>query len=124
MANVYEDGFLTAAANAIAGLGNRIGLYTSTGARVGTVYTDTTWGTTTLSGSGAARKAEKPGSEVEITVPGGTVPNGTQITQYGVLNGTTLQRRVDLEPLTLTVNDGSKEFKVKVTPKIEFNPVE
>ena len=124
MANVYEDGFLTGGVNALAALGNRIGLYTSTGARVGTVYADTTWAAAVLSGSGNARKASRTGSEVTITIPASTVTAGTAITHYGVLNGSTLLRRVDLQPVSLTVNRADMAFDVKVTPSLEFDPVE
>lgn len=124
MANVYEDGFLTAGADAIAALGNRIGLYTSAGARVGTAYADTTWGTAALSGSGSARVATKTGSTVTITVPASTVANSTVISHYGVLSGSTLLRKVDLTPITITVNDGSQSFTVSVTPSLVFDPTE
>lgn len=124
MATIYEDGYLTAGVNALAGTGNRIGLYTSTGARVGTVYADTTWASAVLSGSGAARKASRTGSEVTINVPASTVTAGAQITHYGVLTGTTLLRKVDLEPVSLTVNRADMAFDVRVTPTIEFNPTE
>ena len=124
MANIYEDGFITGAAAAIAALGNRIGLYLSTGVRVGTVYADTTWGSPALSGSGGARMATVTGSEVTINVTGGLLSNGAQITHYGILSGTTLLRKIDLEPVSLTVNDGAQAFPVRVTPKLEFNPTE
>ncbi len=124
MANIYEDGFITGSAAAIAALGNRIGLYLSTGVRVGTVYADTTWGSPTLSGSGGAKKATVTGSEVTINVTASLLANGDQITHYGILSGTTLLRKVDLEPVSLVVNDGSQAFPVRVTPKLEFNPTE
>lgn len=124
MANIYEDSYLTAGVNALAGTGNRIGLYLSTGARVGTVYADTTWAAAVLSGSGASRVATRTGSEVTITVPSGTLAAGAQITHYGVLNGTTLLRKVDLEPVSITVNRADMTFDVRVTPTLEFNPAE
>lgn len=124
MANIYEDAYLTAGVNALAGTGSRIGLYLSTGARVGTVYADTTWGTAALSGSGAARIATRSGSEVVITVPPETLPAGAQITHYGVLTGTTLLRKVGLEPVSVIVNRGDMAFEVRVTPTLEFNPQE
>lgn len=124
MATIYEDGYLTAGVNALAGTGNRIGLYTSTGARVGTVYADTTWAAAVLSGSDANRVATRTGSEVTITVPASTVTAGTVITHYGVLSGTTLLRKIDLEPVSLTVNRADMAFDVRVTPTIAFNPEE
>ncbi|GAA3963199.1 hypothetical protein [Gordonia caeni] len=124
MANVYEDAYLTQGVNALVALGNRIGLYTSTGARVGTVYADTTWAAAVLSGSGANRVATRTGSEVTITVPASTVTAGTQITHYGVLTGTTLLRKVDLEPVSITVNRADMAFDVRVTPSLAFNPTE
>lgn len=124
MANIYEDAYLTAGVNALAGTGNRIGLYLSTGTRVGTVAADTTWAAAVLSGSGANRVATRTGSEVTITVPAGTLSAGAQITHYGVLAGTTLLRKVDLEPVSITVNRADMAFDVRVTPTIEFNPQE
>ncbi len=124
MANIHEDPYLTAGVNALAGTGNRIGLYLSTGTRVGTVYADTTWAAAVLSGSGANRVATRTGSEVTITVPSGALSAGEQITHYGVFNGSTLLRRVDLEPVSITVNRGDMAFDVRVTPSIEFNPAE
>lgn len=124
MANSYEDTYLTQGVNALAALGNRIGLYLSTGARVGTVFADTTWGTAALSGSGNDRVATRTGSEAIIVVPGGTLSNGAVITHYGIHNGTTLLRRVDLQPVTLTINNGSLAFPVRVTPVLDFNPTE
>lgn len=124
MAAIYEDAYLTAGVNALAGTGNRIGLYLSNGSRVGTVSADTTWATAVLSGSGATRTATRTGSEVTITVPAATVSAGAQITHYGVLSGSTLLRKVDLEPISLTVNRADMAFDVRVTPSIAFNPVE
>lgn len=124
MANIYEDAYLTAGVNALAGTGNRIGLYLSTGTRVGTVAADTTWAAAVLSGSGANRVATRTGSEVTITVPAGTLSAGAQITHYGVLAGTTLLRKVDLEPVSITVNRADMALDVRVTPTIEFNPQE
>ncbi len=124
MANIHEDAYLTAGVNALAGTGNRIGLYLSTGVRVGTVYADTTWAAAVISGSGDARTATRTGSEVTITVPASTLTAGAQITHYGVLSGTTLLRRVDLEPVSITVNRADMAFDVRVTPSIAFNPAE
>lgn len=124
MSNIYEDTYITQGVNALAALGNRIGLYLSNGNRVGTAYADTTWGTSVLSGSGAARKATRTGSEVTINIPASTLSAGDVITHYGILNGTTLLRRIDLEPVSLTVNRGDMSFDVRVTPNIEFNPTE
>lgn len=124
MANSYEDTYLTQGADALAALGNRIGLYTSAGVRVGTAYADTTWAAAVLSGTAPARIATKTGSKVTITVPASTVANGTVISHYGVHSGTTLLRKVDLKPLTATVSDGSQAFSVDVTPVIQFDGVE
>ncbi|AKJ71823.1 hypothetical protein TIN4_26 [Tsukamurella phage TIN4] len=110
----YEDAHLIAAATAITNLGNRIGLFYGN-TRVGTVYTDTTWGTATAVTDNGERKGRRPGSNVTINVPASTVPNGTVIDKYGVFNGTTLLRKV---PLTVSqvVNDGSQAFSIDVTP--------
>lgn len=124
MANSYEDTYLTQGVNALAALGNRVGLYDSGGSRVGTAYADTTWGTAALSGSGGSRKATRTGSKVTVTVPASTVSNGTVITHYGIHNGSTLLRKVDLTPISVTVNDGSQSFTIDVTPVIDFNPAE
>ncbi|RPA58609.1 hypothetical protein EF294_15750 [Gordonia oryzae] len=129
MSNIYDDDYLTGGADALAALGNRIGLYLSDGSRVGptsgsVIYADTTWGAAALSGTGGARVATKIGSKVTITVPGGTVANGAVISHYGIHNGTTRLRRVDLKPLTATVSDGSQAFTIDVTPTLVFDGVE
>ena len=124
MPNIYEDAYLTAGVNALAGTGNRIGLYKSNGTRVGTVYADTTWAAAVLSGSGGAKVATRTGSEVTITVPSGACAAGDVITHYGVLNGTTLLKRIELEPVSLTVNRADMAFDVRVTPSLIFDPVE
>ena len=124
MANVYEDTYLTQGVTALSALGNRIGLFTSAGVRVGTVYADTTWGTATVTGTAPARKGVRTGSKVTINVPASTVATGTVISHYGIFNGTTLLRKVDLKPLTATVSDGSQAFDIDVTPTMEFDPTE
>lgn len=124
MANSYEDGYLTAGVNALAALGNRVGLYDDEGDRVGTAYADTTWGTAALSGSVGSRKAIRTGSKVTVSVPASTVANGTTITHYGIHNGSTLLRKVGLTPISVIVNDGSQAFTIDVTPVIDFNPTE
>ncbi|AEL97948.1 hypothetical protein CL65_gp040 [Mycobacterium phage Patience] len=118
MASVYTDAHRNACANAITALGNRIGLYVGS-TRVGTVYADTTWGSAAKVNEGGTDKAVATGSTVTITVPGGTVSNGTVITHYGIHNGSTLLRREAL-PLSLTVNDGSQSFSVDVTPVFKY----
>lgn len=124
MANIYEDTYLEQGVNALAALGNRIGLYRQNGTRAGTAFADTTWGAAALSGSGASRKATSTGSEVTVTVPAGVLSAGDVITHYGILNGNTLLRRVDLEPVSLTVNRGDMAVPVRVTPVLEFDGVE
>lgn len=124
MANINEDAWLTAGCTALAAAGTTIGLYLSTGARVGTVSATTTWGSSVLSGSGAARIATTTGSQVVITVPADVLTAGAQITHYGVLSGSTLLRRVDLQPVALTVNRGDLAFEVRVTPSLVFDPQE
>lgn len=124
MANEYEDVYLTRGASDLAAHGNRIGLYQADGARVGTAYADTTWGTATLAGTGAARTATRTGSEVTITVPANTASAGDQITHYGILSGTTLLRKVDLTPVSITVNRADMAFDVRVTPSLTFDPTE
>ncbi|MGB3301763.1 MAG: hypothetical protein WBA98_03655 [Gordonia sp. (in: high G+C Gram-positive bacteria)] len=124
MANINEDAYLTQGAAAIGALGKTIALYLSTGARVGTVSADTTWGTPVLSGSGAARVATLPGSEAMVSVPAGVLSAGAVITHYGIMSGSTLLRRVDLEPVSLTVNRGDIAFEVRVTPTLVFDPSE
>ncbi|QFG08879.1 hypothetical protein PBI_MALAGASYROSE_29 [Mycobacterium phage MalagasyRose] len=107
---------------AITALGNRIGLYAGS-TRVGTVFADTTWAapvdiTEDTPAVGTA-KAQSTGSQVTITVPGGTVANGTLINRYGVFNGSTLLRTEAL-PVSLTVNDGSQQVQVDVTPVFKY----
>ncbi|WEV84070.1 hypothetical protein N855_gp26 [Mycobacterium phage Muddy] len=115
---VYQDAHRNACANAIVALGNRIGLYMDT-TRVGTVYADTTWGGAAKVTEGGIDKAVSTGSTVTITVPGGTVSNGAVINRYGIFNGSTLLRTEAL-PVSLTVNDGSQEFKMDVTPQFKY----
>lgn len=124
MANINEDAYLTAGATAIGALGKTVALFLSTGSRVGTVAADTTWGAATLSGSGAAKVANLTGSEVVLSVPAGTLTAGAVITHYGIMSGSTLLRRVDLEPVSLTVNRGDISFDVRVTPSLVFDPSE
>ncbi|AMS02107.1 hypothetical protein BJD69_gp23 [Mycobacterium phage Xeno] len=114
----YEAAHRRACASAICALGNRIGLY-SNSTRVGTVYADTTWGSATDITEGGVDKAQVTGSTVTITIPGGTVSNGTVINGYGVFNGSTLLRRETL-PASIAVNDGSQELKVDVTPRFKY----
>lgn len=118
MASTYTDAHRNACANAIAALGNRIGLYVGS-TRVGTVFVDTTWG-------GAAKVTEDGfdwakivGTTGTITIPGGTLANGDVINRYGVHNGTTLLRTEAL-PVALTVNDASQAFSVDVTPIFRY----
>lgn len=114
MASTYQDAHLLACANAIAALGNRIGLYIGA-TRVGTVYADTTWGSAAKVTEDGYTWAKTIGSAGTITVPGGTVSNGAVIDGYGIHNGSTLLRRETL-PVALTINDGSQAFSVDVTP--------
>lgn len=118
MPTTYSDAHRNACANAIAALGNRIGLYVGT-TRVGTVYADTTWAAAVKVTESGTDKASTTGSKVTITVPGGTVANGTVINKYGVHNGSTLLRTQDL-PVSLTVNDGAQAFDVDVTPVFKY----
>lgn len=118
MASTYQDAHLLACADAIAALGNRIGLYVGT-TRVGTVYADTTWGSAAKVTEDSYTWGKKIGSTVTISVPASTVSNGTVINKYGILNGTTLLRTEDL-PVSLTVNDGSQAFSVDVTPILRY----
>lgn len=115
MAVQYVAAHRRACAQAVTALGNRIGLFYGA-TRVGTVYADSAWGTAV---DGANNYAEVTGSTVTITIPGGTVPNGTVINRYGVFNGTTLLRTNDL-PVSLTVNDGSQTLQVDVTPTYRY----
>lgn len=120
MATTYETAHLNASANAITALGNRIGLYLSTGARVGTVYADTTWGSAAAGSGGDSGKAVATGSTVTITIPASTLANGNVITQYAVFSGTTLLRRVDL-PASITVNDATQALQIDVTPVFKYS---
>jgi hypothetical protein len=119
----YEDAHLLACANAITALGNRIGLYQSNGNRVGTVYADTTWQTATKVTEGGIVYARRAGSTVTILVPSGTLSNGAVIYRYGILNGSTLLRKIEL-PVTQTVNNGSLDFQIDVTPVYYYRSAE
>ncbi|AXH70427.1 hypothetical protein HOT75_gp039 [Gordonia phage Daredevil] len=118
MASTYSDAHRNACANAICALGNRIGLYVGS-TRVGTVYADTTWAAAVKVTESSVDKAQSTGSTVTITVPAGTVANGTVINKFGVHNGSTLLRTEDL-PLSLTVNDGGQAFSVDITPIFKY----
>lgn len=118
MASTYTDAHRNACANAIAALGNRVGLYVGA-TRVGTVYADTTWGSAAKVTEDGYDWAKIIGSTGTITVPGSTVANGTVIDRYGIHNGTTLLRTEAL-PVALTVNDGSQAFSVDVTPILRY----
>ncbi|AXC38106.1 hypothetical protein SEA_MULCH_28 [Gordonia phage Mulch] len=122
MASTYTDAHRNACAAAIAALGNRVGLYTSAGARVGTVFADTTWGAAAKVTEDGFDWGKVNGSQVTITVPAGTVADGTQITRYGIHNGTTLLRSEDL-PVGLTINDGDVAFSVDVTPSFRYRGI-
>ena len=119
----YEDAHLLACADAITALGNRIGLYQSNGNRVGTVYADTTWQTATKVTEGGIVYARRAGSTVTILVPSGTLSNGAVINRYGILNGSTLLRKIEL-PVTQTVNNGSLDFQIDVTPVYYYRSAE
>lgn len=114
----YQDAHLIACANAIKALGNRIGLYVGA-TRVGTVYADTTWGAAAKVTEDGFDWGKTIGSTVTITVPGGTVSNGTTIDRYGILNGTTLLRTEALN-VSQVVNDGSVSFSIDVTPIFRY----
>lgn len=103
---------------AITALGTRIGLYANT-TRVGTVYADTTWATPVDINESGIDKAASTGTQVTITIPGGTVTNGTVINRYGIFNGTTLLRTEAL-PVSMTINDGSQALQVDVTPTFKY----
>lgn len=120
---------------AITALGARVALFAGS-TRVDTtptssVYADTTWGSPVdineavnpsqpVSGSNPlVDKAQATGSTVTITIPAGTVANGTVINRYGIFNGSTLLRTEAL-PVSLTVNDGSQAFQVDVTPTFKY----
>ncbi|AOQ28892.1 hypothetical protein SEA_WATERFOUL_28 [Mycobacterium phage Waterfoul] len=114
----YQAAHRRACCAAITALGNRIGLY-SGATRVGTLFADTTWGTPADVTESGVDKAQSTGSTVTITVPGGTVANGATIDRYGVFNGTTLLRTEAL-PVSLTVNDGSQQVQIDVTPVFKY----
>jgi len=116
---IYTAAHRRACAEAICALGNRIGLYAGS-TRVGTVYADTTWGAATDITEGGVEKAQVTGSTVTITIPGGTVSNGTVIDGYGVFSGDTLLRRSTL-PATITINDGSQPLSIDVTPVFKYH---
>lgn len=114
----YQGAQRRACCAAITALGNRIGLFAGS-TRVGTAYADTTWATPVDVTESGIDKASSTGSLVTISVPGGTVANGTVINRYGVFNGATLLRTETL-PVSLTVNDGSQPLQVDVTPTFKF----
>ena len=116
--STYDPAHRRACCAAITALGNRIGLYANT-TRGGTVYADTTWAAPVDVTEATVDKASSTGSTVTITIPGGTVSNGTVINRYGILNGTTLLRTEAL-PVSLTVNDGSQAVQVDVTPVFKY----
>ena len=131
MASVYTDAHRNACAAAIAALGNRIGLYYGS-TRVGTVFADTTWGAAAkitepvdatqpfhATTNPNVDKARVNGTAVTLTIPPGTVPNNTTINRYGIHNGTTLLRTMDL-PVSLIVNDGGQQVQVDVTPVFKY----
>lgn len=115
---VYAAAHRRACAQAITALGNRIGLYAGS-TRVGTAYGDTTWGAAVDIVEGGLEKAQVTGSTVTITIPAGTVSNGTVINGYGIFSGTTMLRRNTL-PISLTINDGSQQVQVEVTPRFQY----
>ncbi|QNJ56842.1 hypothetical protein SEA_REINDEER_32 [Mycobacterium phage Reindeer] len=114
----YQAAHRRACASAITALGNRIALYSGS-TRVGTVYADTTWGEAADINEGGVDKAQVTGSQVTITIPAGTVSNGTTIDRYGILNGSTLLR-TEILPVSLVVNDGGQEAQVQVTPRFKY----
>lgn len=116
--SVYQAAHRRACCAAITALGNRIGLYAGA-TRVGTVYADTNWAAPVDLTEGGVDKAASTGSAVTITVPGGTVANGTVINGYGIFNGTTLLRTEAL-PVSITVNDGSQPLQLDVTPTFKY----
>lgn len=125
MAAIYEDAHLLAAATAVTNLGNRIGLF-ATNTKVGgagVAVADTTWAAATKVNDGGVDYGQREGSTVTITIPPGTVANGTTINRYGIFNGTTLLRKVDL-PISLVVNDGSQEVKMDVKPIYRYRPAD
>ncbi|WP_301119752.1 hypothetical protein [Mycolicibacterium fortuitum] len=116
--SVYQAAHRRACCAAITALGARIGLYAGA-TRVGTVYADTTWAAPVDLTEGGVDKAASTGSTVTITIPGGTVANGTVINGYGIFNGTTLLRTESL-PVSITVNDGSQALQIDVTPTFKY----
>ncbi|AAN12584.1 gp23 [Mycobacterium phage Che9c] len=114
----YQAAHRRACAEVITALGNRIGLYAGS-TRVGTVSADTTWGAAADITEGGIDKAQVTGSTVTITIPGGTVSNGTAIDRYGIHNGSTLLRTEEL-PVSLVINDGSQEAQVQITPRFKY----
>lgn len=127
----YQAAHRRSCCAAITALGNRIGLYAGA-TRVGTVYADTTWATPVdineprdtsqpfhATNNPNIDKAASTGSTVTITIPAGTVANGTVINRYGVFNGGTLLRTEAL-PILITISDGSQELKIDVTPTLKF----
>ncbi|QBP29686.1 hypothetical protein SEA_TYPHA_29 [Mycobacterium phage Typha] len=126
----YQAAHRRACAEAITALGNTIGLYAGS-TRVGTVSANTTWGSATDlteavdpsqpvdTDNPSVDKALVTGSQVTLTIPAGTVSNGTTIDRYGILNGTTLLRTEAL-PVSLVINDGSQEAQVQVTPRFKY----
>lgn len=119
MASTYTDAHRNACANAIAALGNRIGLYVGA-TRVGTVYADTTWGSAAKVTEDGYDWAKIIGSTGTITVPANTLStNGTVIDRYGIHNGSTLLRTEAL-PVALTINDVTQAFSLDVTPILRY----
>lgn len=118
MAATYTDAHRNACCSAVTALGAVIGLYAGSN-RVGTVAATTTWGAPAKATEGGYDWAKSVGSLVTLTVPAGTVANGTVVDGYGVHSGTTLLRRQTL-PVALTVNDGSQSFQVDVTPVYRY----
>ncbi|MDL9938667.1 hypothetical protein QSJ18_18125 [Gordonia sp. ABSL1-1] len=118
MTATYQDAHLLACVDAIKALGNRIGLYVGA-TRVGTVYADTTWGSSAKVTEDGFTWGKVTGSAATITVPASTVANGTVIDRYGILSGSTLLR-TELLPVSLTINDGSQAFSVDVTPILRY----
>lgn len=120
MATTYSDAHLLDCTDGVKVLGSRVGLYVGA-TRVGTVYADTTWGTSAKITEDGYTWGKTTGSAVTITVPGGTLSNGSVVDGYGIFNGTTLLRRT-LLPVSLTINDGSQPFSVDVTPIYRYRP--
>lgn len=127
----YQAAHRRACCAVITELGNRIGLFANN-TRVGIVYADSTWGAPVditeprdasqphhATDNPNVPKAQSTGSPVTITVPPGTVANGTVINRYGIFDGSTLLRTEAL-PVSLTVNDGSQQVQVDVTPRFKY----